>query len=264
MHHVPRMNYCALRFFNVAGAVAWNDSYVGEDHWGVETHVIPRAIQAYLTKKIPFQIYGTDYATPDGTAIRDYIHIQDLSNAIVRSFALQWHMKNKGELCQKIVTLGSGAGTSVREITNGIEQKIQSETGETFHFAAGPRRIGDPPALMASGYDAFMLLGWLPQNGIQEILDDAWKVHVYQHEHHLIQFDEANSPEFQDTRSEEEYVRLIRTKLLEESNLSSEVQYEALFRLFIDLLRNPSLEYRHAAVSRAAGCADSRTLCRRQ
>lgn len=249
MHHVPRMNYCALRFFNVAGAIIWHGAYVGEDHWGVETHVVPRAIQAYLTKNIPFQIYGNDYATPDGTAIRDYIHIQDLSNAIVRSLALQFHMKSTGKQCKKIVTLGSGAGTSVREITNSIEKKIESETGETFHFATGPRRIGDPPALMASGYDAFMLLDWLPQNGIQEILDDAWRLHVDQYQHHRIQFDDSNSPEFQDQRSEETYVQMIHTKLIEDASLSLEVQFETLFRLLIDLLRKPSLEYRHASLS---------------
>jgi len=138
----------SLRYFNAAGADP--DVETGEAH-DPETHLIPLVIDAALGKGPPVQIFGTDYATSDGTAIRDYIHVQDLANAHVQALV---HLVEGG--ATTAVNLGTGQGYSVREIIAAAEAVI----GAAVPRQEGPRRAGDPPALVANPSRAATLLGW--------------------------------------------------------------------------------------------------------
>src|SRR5262249_9748365 len=133
--------YAALRYFNAAGASP--DGTIGEDH-DPETHLIPLVLQVALGRRPHIEVFGTDYPTPDGTCIRDYIHVDDLAEAHLR--ALERLQRGQGLCCN----LGTGRGYSVREVIHTAEEV----TGKQVAVKEGPRRPGDPPALVASSEKA--------------------------------------------------------------------------------------------------------------
>jgi UDP-glucose 4-epimerase len=155
------LRYVALRYFNVAGASIDH----GEDH-RVETHLIPRLLDAARGAREAVPIYGTDYATPDGTAVRDYVHVLDVADAHLR--AVQ-HLADGGP--PLTLNLGSERGRSVREVIRAVE----SLTGRRVPVREEPRRQGDPPCLIASSESARRVLRWNPQFGdLETILGTAW------------------------------------------------------------------------------------------
>jgi len=157
--------YAALRYFNAAGASP--DAKIGEDH-DPETHLIPLIVQAILGQRPAIEIYGTDYPTPDGTCIRDYIHVDDLAAAHL--LALENLQPGSGLR----YNLGIGRGYSVREVI----QAVESVTGKRVPVKEGPRRPGDPPVLVASSDRIQQELGWRPQyTDIRPIIETAWRWH---------------------------------------------------------------------------------------
>lgn len=149
-----------LRYFNAAGAV----EELGEDH-EPETHIIPNVLKVALGQAKAVRIYGNDYPTPDGTCIRDYVHIDDLANAHI----LALEKDTAGAF-----NLGTGEGVSVRKIVE-VCCKV---TGHDIPVVWCPRRPGDPPALYASGTKARQTLGWTPdKSSIDNIIRDAWNFH---------------------------------------------------------------------------------------
>ena len=160
------IRYVSLRYFNVAGASL--DGSIGEDH-RIETHLIPLVLQTALGLRENITIFGDDYATKDGTCIRDYIHIVDLINAHI--LALEYLMKNNES---NIFNLGSEAGYSVKEIID-TAKKV---TKLPIHIVQGERRAGDPSILIASSKKVKAVLGWNPQHtNIREIIETAWNWH---------------------------------------------------------------------------------------
>lgn len=152
-----------LRYFNAAGA---DDSgEIGELH-DPETHLIPLALQASMPNGAELQVFGSDYPTPDGTCLRDYIHVNDLADAHVR--ALQ-HLEQGGD--SLAVNLGTGKGNSVLEVIHAAEKA----TGQPVRRKIGPRRAGDPPALVADPSKAQQVLGWKAQRDLTDIVETAWK-----------------------------------------------------------------------------------------
>jgi UDP-glucose-4-epimerase GalE len=158
-------SYAALRYFNAAGASP--DGTIGEDH-DPETHLIPLVLQAVLGQKPGIEVFGSDYPTPDGTCIRDYIHVDDLAEAHL--LALERLEPGKG-LCYN---LGIGRGYSVREVIRTAEQV----TGKAVPVKEGPRRPGDPPVLVASSDKIQRDLGWKPRyTELRPIIETAWNWH---------------------------------------------------------------------------------------
>lgn len=154
------LKFVSLRYFNAAGA---SESF-GEDH-RIETHLIPNVLKVALGQKPHVEIYGTDYDTPDGTCIRDYIHIVDLARA---------HMLALGAAQSEFYNLGTGGGSSVREVIAAC-RKI---TGRKIDIVEKPRRPGDPPRLIASSEKIKRDLGWRPQfESLDAIIESAWKWH---------------------------------------------------------------------------------------
>lgn len=165
-HEAYGLNYTALRYFNAAGAHI--DGNIGEDH-EPESHLIPIIMQVLTGKREKLSIYGTDYPTPDGTCIRDYIHVTDLAQAHV--LALK-NIKNGGE--SGSYNLGNGKGFSVREIIDTVEKV----TGKKVNVEESPRRAGDPAVLIASSDKIIEELGWKPRfNKIEDIIETAWRWH---------------------------------------------------------------------------------------
>ena len=161
-----QIRWVALRYFNAAGADS--DGELGEEHEH-ETHLIPLAIGAVLKQRKPLQIFGSDYPTPDGTAIRDYIHVTDLASAHIS--ALQYLNKG-GESCA--LNLGTGKGASVLEVI----AMVQTVSGRAVPSVAAPRRPGDPPVLVASSELARRLLQWEPScSSLRTIVETAWRWH---------------------------------------------------------------------------------------
>jgi UDP-glucose 4-epimerase len=157
--------HAALRYFNAAGASS--DGSIGEDH-DPETHLIPLTIQAAQGRRSYLEIYGTDYPTPDGTCIRDYIHVEDLAEAHL--LALDRLEPGKG-LCYN---LGIGHGYSIREVIRTVEQI----TGKGVPVKDGQRREGDPPVLVASSEKIQRELGWRPRyTDLASIVETAWRWH---------------------------------------------------------------------------------------
>ena len=160
------MRYVALRYFNAAGASLTED--IGEDHHP-ETHLIPLILKTAQGVRDKVSIFGTDYPTPDGTCLRDYIHVEDLATAHV--LALK-HLVNGGD--SRIYNLGSEHGFSVREII----ETAKRVTGVDFAVAEEARRSGDPAVLVASSEKIRSELGWQPQHStVEEIIKTAWKWH---------------------------------------------------------------------------------------
>ncbi len=159
------IHYAALRYFNAAGSNT--DVCIGEDH-NPESHLIPLVMKTALGKREFIGIYGNDYPTPDGTCIRDYIHVRDLVEAHL--LALE-HLEQTGE--SGIYNLGSGGGFSVKEII----EAARKVTKKPIPVKVEPRRAGDPSILIASNDKAAAVLGWIPTRGLEEILNDAWAWH---------------------------------------------------------------------------------------
>lgn len=159
------IRYVSLRYFNVAGALA--DGSIGEDH-SPESHLIPLVLQVPLGQRPHITIFGDDYATPDGTCIRDYIAVTDLVDAHVKALD---HLQRGGD--DLICNLGNGQGFSVREIVD-CARKV---TGHGIPVVMGQRRAGDPARLVASARKAQQVLGWQPQLGVEAIIESAWRWH---------------------------------------------------------------------------------------
>jgi len=158
---IHALKFVSLRYFNAAGAT----ENLGEDH-RPETHLIPNVLKVALGKSPNVEIYGTDYETPDGTCIRDYIHIVDLARA---------HILALGADASGFYNLGTGGGSSVREVIAAC-RKI---TGRKIETIEKPRRPGDPPRLIASSEKIKKELGWQPQfQSLDAIVESAWKWHL--------------------------------------------------------------------------------------
>lgn len=157
------LRFAALRYFNASGADP--DLETGEDH-DPETHLIPNIMGAALGRRGPVEIFGTDYPTPDGTAIRDYVHVTDLADAHVR--ALEWLGANDENLH---VNLGSGHGYSVREVV----AMVETVGARPVPRIESPRREGDPPGLFANATKARTTLGWESSHSdLRTIVETAW------------------------------------------------------------------------------------------
>ena len=157
-----KLRYAALRYFNACGAGF--DAALGEDHHP-ESHLIPLIIQAAMGKRDSIKIYGTDYPTPDGTCIRDYIHIEDLCTAHL--LALD-KLNNSAEL---VYNLGNGTGYSVRQVID----TVSKVSGKEFKVVEDVRRPGDPPVLTADASKAKKELGWKTRYpDLETIVESAW------------------------------------------------------------------------------------------
>src|SRR5262245_11405222 len=164
-HHAGGPGFLALRYFNAAGAS--RDEQLGESH-EPETHLIPKLLAAALTGQ-SVAVFGTDYPTPDGTCVRDYVHLEDLA----RAHRLALELLGRERRCEA-VNLGSGRGYSVKEVM----AAVQETTGASLKVEVRPRREGDPPVLVASRQKAEALLGWVPQfSDIGSIITTAWAWH---------------------------------------------------------------------------------------
>lgn len=160
------IKFVALRYFNVAGAL--EDGSIGEDH-SPETHLIPLILQVPLKKREFITVFGDDYATPDGTCIRDYIHVVDLADAHIK--AVEYLEKGNGS---NIFNLGNGIGFSVKEMITAAEES----TNEKIKVVLGERRAGDPAQLIASSEKARKILGWTPKyTNVKDIISTAWGWH---------------------------------------------------------------------------------------
>jgi len=172
------LRWMALRYFNACGADLGSE--VGEDH-NPETHLIPLVIQAALGRRPFVEVYGNDYPTPDGTAVRDYIHVVDLAEAHVRALR---HIFQGGE--SAALNLGTGQGLSVREVIAAVDRVVAAaqRQGLAMHHDRvpvrdGPRRAGDPPFLVADSRHARRVLGWAPQRSdLDTIVQSAWNWHL--------------------------------------------------------------------------------------
>jgi len=158
------MGVVSLRYFNAAGATEQR----GEDH-DPETHLIPNVFAAALGKREALDVYGTDYPTPDGTAIRDYVHVADIADAHLR--ALDVALDGGAAVA---LNLGTGTGRSVREVV----EAVRRVTGRAVPTVERARRPGDPPELVAAVGRAATLLGWrASHSSLEEILSSAWRWH---------------------------------------------------------------------------------------
>jgi UDP-glucose 4-epimerase len=157
--------FAALRYFNAAGAHP--DGDIGEDHKS-ETHLIPLVLQAAMGQRPAITMFGDDYSTPDGTCVRDYIHVDDLAEAHLLA------LENLTPGKHLRFNLGTGRGYSVREVVRLAEEV----TGKSVPIKMGPRRAGDPPALVASAEKVQRELSWRPRyTDLRTILETAWRWH---------------------------------------------------------------------------------------
>ncbi|MBU8686469.1 UDP-glucose 4-epimerase GalE [Priestia megaterium] len=161
-----QMNYIVLRYFNVAGA--HQSGTIGESH-DPETHLIPIILQHLLGQREQISVFGTDYDTPDGTCIRDYIHATDLAKAHI----LALHALLNDTQKNKIYNLGNGNGFSVREVIETCEKVTNKKAKIEFV----ERREGDPAKLVASSDKVQAELGWTPQFNLTQIIESAWNWH---------------------------------------------------------------------------------------
>lgn len=156
----------ALRYFNAAGADPAGD--IGESHQP-ETHLIPNVLRAALGHGLGLRVFGNDYATRDGTCVRDYIHVNDLASAHL--LALEYMQANEGA---HLFNLGNGQGFTVLEVI----EAARGVTGKSIGFVQDARRPGDPAVLVASSEEAQRVLGWKPRfTDIGEIIETAWRWH---------------------------------------------------------------------------------------
>ena len=160
------LRYVSLRYFNACGAD--KSGKISEAH-NPESHLIPLILQVPNGKRESISIYGTDYDTPDGTCIRDYIHVTDLAQAHILAVK---YLKNGNE--SNIFNLGNGVGYSVKEVID----KARKVTGHPIPAIETPKRAGDPARLVASSEKARKILGWNPvHDSLEEIISDAWNWH---------------------------------------------------------------------------------------
>jgi len=163
-HRAYGLRFCALRYFNAAGASL--DARIGESH-DPETHLIPRILGTVTGKYPKIQVFGDDYPTPDGTCLRDYIHVEDLASAHRK--ALQWIGDNHAG---EFFNLGTGRSYSVREII----ESAGRVTGREIPVETAPRRPGDLPELVADPAKAMSVLGWTPvSSDLDTIMKSAWE-----------------------------------------------------------------------------------------
>jgi UDP-glucose 4-epimerase len=163
--HAYGLGYAALRYFNASGAS--DESDIGEDH-EPETHLIPLVLQVALGQRENIKIFGDDYPTPDGTCIRDYIHVEDLATAHIAAL----EMLESGT--QLKLNLGTGKGASVQEVI----EACREVTGHPIPATVVPRRAGDPPKLVADASLANKTLNWKPKyDTIEAVVASAWKWH---------------------------------------------------------------------------------------
>jgi UDP-glucose-4-epimerase GalE len=164
--HAYGFRYAALRYFNASGAAS--DGTLGEDH-DPETHLIPLVLQVALGQRPSVDIFGTDYSTPDGTCIRDYIHVDDLASAHI--LAIEKLAAGKDGMALKL-NLGTGRGASVKEVID----HCRAITGQPIAARECDRRAGDPPQLVADATAARRELGWQPHfTEIRDVIASAWK-----------------------------------------------------------------------------------------
>jgi UDP-glucose 4-epimerase len=164
--HATGLSFAAFRYFNAAGAA--EDGAIGEDH-DPETHLIPVAIDVATGKRPHLELFGTDYPTPDGTCLRDYVHVDDLSRAHIAVFD---RLATPG--ARLFYNLGTGTPTSNRAVIRAVE----AATGKKVKVVESPRRPGDPPALYADSSKAQRELGWKVKfPDIDSIVATAWKWH---------------------------------------------------------------------------------------
>lgn len=159
------LRWVALRYFNAAGADP--DGELGEMH-NPETHLIPLVIGAALGSHPPVQVFGTDYSTVDGTAIRDYVHVSDLALAHVK--ALEYLQRGGAS---DVFNLGTGTGYSVGQVIEMVERV----GGRSVPYIKAPRRLGDPPELVANPVKASQVLGWKAKWNLEDIVQTAWRWH---------------------------------------------------------------------------------------
>jgi UDP-glucose-4-epimerase GalE len=155
----------SLRYFNAAGA--WPDGSIGED-WGLTINLVPLVMKAALGRRGALQVFGTDYPTPDGTAIRDYVHVIDLADAHIKALEL---LERGGATAA--VNLGTGVGSSVLEVLAAAERAI----GHPVPHELTARRPGDPVALFSDIRGAKEVLGWEASTGLDDIVASAWAWH---------------------------------------------------------------------------------------
>ncbi|MBP2654149.1 MAG: galE [Firmicutes bacterium] len=161
-----KLAYVSLRYFNAAGAA--EGGKIGEDH-SPETHLIPLILKTALGKRSSIDVYGTDYATPDGTCIRDYIHVVDLADAHVKAVG---HLAAGG--ASRVYNLGSENGYSVKAVI----ERAKLVTGVDFSVREAERRAGDPAVLVASSARIADELGWKPRSSeLEAIIGSAWEWH---------------------------------------------------------------------------------------
>jgi UDP-glucose 4-epimerase len=163
------LNYVVLRYFNAAGA--YHTAEIGESH-DPETHLIPIVLQHLVGKREKVAMFGSDYDTPDGTCVRDYIHVTDLANAHILALEALLSEKKSTE----IYNLGNGLGYSVKEVIETCEKV----TGRKATVEIAPRREGDPARLVASSQKIFSELGWKAERDLETIIASAWKWHQQQ------------------------------------------------------------------------------------
>ena len=162
---VHGLRWMSLRYFNASGASA--DAVIGED-FTVTHNLVPLVMKATLGLRPPVQVFGTDFPTPDGTAVRDYIHVEDLADGHLRALD---HLDAGGE--SGPVNLGTGTGSSVREVIE-LAEKV---SGRPVPRQEVDRRPGDPAAVWADNRYAAQVLGWTPRFGLDEIMTSAWRWH---------------------------------------------------------------------------------------
>jgi len=154
------LSYTVLRYFNAAGAD--ESGMIGESH-APETHLIPLVLQTIMGKRPSLTVFGDDYDTPDGTCVRDYVHVNDLARAHVAA------LENCFSGC---LNLGTGTGFSVKQIVSACE----TATGKKCPVVIGEKRAGDPPALYADATRAKRILNWVPrQSALENLIDTAWR-----------------------------------------------------------------------------------------
>jgi UDP-glucose-4-epimerase GalE len=155
----------SLRYFNAAGASS--DNAIGED-WALSLNLVPIVMKATLGRRAAVQVFGDDYPTPDGTCIRDYIHVEDLADAHVRSIE---HLLGGG--ATTALNVGTGTGSSVYDVIRATERL----SGRTVPYEVVDRRVGDPITVYADPTLVRATLGWIPRFGLDEIVESAWRWH---------------------------------------------------------------------------------------
>jgi UDP-glucose 4-epimerase len=172
MHRIHGMRSASLRYFNVAGAPEGPSGVTRGEAHDPETHLIPLVLDVALGRRSSIRIYGDDYPTPDGTCIRDYIHVADLAEAHLLALAA---LEGEDAAKQRLIfNLGNGQGFSVREVI----ESARRVTGHPIPAEVHPRRPGDPAVLVASSEKAIQALGWKPQyNQLDNIVRTAWIWH---------------------------------------------------------------------------------------